>query len=503
MRAGDSQRRMRGLRVRCLPWRVWLLLALLAPACAHYHARNPSARMRYEDKIGREFAMEASAALRLVDEPEILNSVQAMGRRMADQLEGSRVSYRFFVVRDPTMNAFAVPGGYIYMFAGLLARVQSENELAGVLAHEIGHVEGNHFIRGQKKLDVTNIAVIAATILAATLGGGESAAAAGTLAQATQISTQLHYSREFEREADRTSIRLAHKAGYDPQGILSLFNTFHSQARLNASDLPPYFSTHPLPADRIYEVQSWIQAIHLPPPQHMKPIRGFDLARLSARLRLENHDELHAELEQAVREHPDSARARFLLGFFFLKRGDLDAARTSLGEAYRMDETASEHALYLARALQLSGRDAAAGALLDRVLEEEGASAGGPGRATVDVHEAEILLVRVLQRDPQNSLAEIFYGDLKAQTGQWDEALDHYRKGLALAPDSAFAHRSLGMACGKRNQIGESYYHLGLADKCAGRYLKALYYFRKALKHLPARSPDAEAVREEIEWLEQ
>ena len=455
--------------------------------------------MRYEDRVGREFAVEVSGVLRLMDEPEVLDYVKTLGQRIADQLEGSRIPYRFFAVRDPTMNAFAVPGGYIYVFAGLLTRVNSEDELAGVLAHEIAHVEANHFIRGQKKLDVTNVAVIAATILAATLGGGESAAAVGTLGQATQITSALHYSREFEREADRKSIRLAHGAGFDPTGIVSLFETFHAQARINASDLPPYFFTHPLPAERIHEVRSWVKAMQLPPPRH-RPTSGFDLARLTARIRMENNERVLADLRQDVSENPHSARARFLLGFFYLKRGELEHARAYLEEAYRMDGSVNEHALYLARALQLAGQVHDAGELLDRVLGSEGAP--GEGRVAVRDGEAEILLQRVLRNDPRNSLAEVFYGDLRAQTGDWDAALEHYRRALARAPESVFAHTSLGMAYGRLDRIGESYAALAMADKYAGRYIRALYYFRKALNHLPAQSDQALAVRKEIDRLE-
>jgi len=471
---------------------AWIPPVLLLAGCAYYHARSPSARISYEEKVGREFAMEASDVLRLMDEPEVLNYMKTLGHRISSRLEGSRITYRFFVIRDPTMNAFAVPGGYIYFFAGLLSQVKSEDELAGVMAHEIGHVEGNHFIRGQKKMDVTNVAVIAATILAAALGGGESAAAVGTLAQATQISASLHYSREFEREADRTSIRLTQKAGFAPEGILSLFDTFRVQARLNASDLPPYFSTHPLSVERIYEVQSWIEAIHLPPPQR-NPMHGFDLARLTARLRTESPDRVLAELEKGVRETPGSAHARFLLGYFHLKRGDIPHAKASLGEAYRMDDSVNEHALYLARALQLSGQVQEAGSLLEEVLRKD--PAGSVVQPSGHEDEAEVLLVKVLGRDPENSLAEVFYGDLKAQTDRWDEALSHYRKALDLAPDSSFAHLSLGMAYGRRNRMGESYHELGLAEKSAGRYLKALYYFKKALKHLPEKSEEAKEVQ--------
>ncbi len=479
---------------------VLLFLHLILSGCAYYHDRTPATRINYEDKVGHEFAMEASGVLRLMDEPEVLDFVKALGHRIGGELDGSRIQYRFFAVRDPVMNAFAVPGGYIYMYAGLLARVGSVDELAGVMAHEIGHVEGNHFIRGQKKLDVTNMAVIAATILAGVLGGGESAAAVGTLAQATQISASLYYSREFEREADRTSIRLAHKAGFDPEGITSMFDTFHAQSRLNASELPPYFSTHPLPVERIYEVQSWIGAIQLPPPGR-REIRGFDLARLTARLRTENDDKILEELLAGTGKAPKNAHAQFLLGYFYLKRGDLPLAQVHLEKALRMDGSVNEHALYLARALQLSGQVEEAGDLYEKVLRRD------PVRRAVQssgrVKEAEILLRRVMQREPENSLAEVFYADLKAQTDNWDQALHHYRKALVLAPDSSFAHLSLGMAYGRQGEIGKSYYELGLADKCAGRYLKALYYFNKAVKLLPHKSREAQAAREEIAWLEE
>ena len=450
-----------------------MILVFFLTGCAYYHARSPAHRISYEEKVGREFAVEASGVLRLTDEPEILDFVKTLGHQIADELVGSQTQYRFYVVREPVMNAFAVPGGYIYLFAGLIANVDSEDELAGIMSHEIGHVEGNHFIRGQKKLDITNIAVIAATILAATLGGGEHAAAIGTLAQAAQISTALHYSREFEREADRSSIRLSHKAGYQPEGITSMFDKFQAQARLNASDLPPYFSTHPLPTDRIYEVESWIRAIRLPPPEK-KLLKGFALARLTARIRTENDDKILSELQEDLRKNPKSAHAQFLLGYFHLKRGDLKPAKKYLGKAFEMNPSVNDYALYLARTFQLSGQ----------------------------VEQAESLLSRVLRREPENSLALVFFGDLKAQVNDWDSALFHYRKAITLAPDSSFAHLSLGMAYGRHNQIGMSYYQLGLADKCAGRFIKAQHYFKKALKHLPPKSKEAVSTKVEISRIE-
>ncbi len=294
------------------------IVSLLVSGCSYYQARSPSQKIRYEEKVGREFALEASAQLRLFDEPEVLDFVKRLGRVIAGQIPTTMNTYKYFVIRDPNMNAFSVPGGYIYVYLGLLRQVQSIDELAGVLAHEIAHVEANHFLRGQKKMEIANIATLASIILAAVLGGGEQAAAAGTLAQAAQISTQLHYSREFEREADLMALRYLHSSGFSTQGMLSLFETFYAKARINADDLPPYFYTHPLPAERINEVRTWIMA--------MRPSRGgqaevphvvgFDLARVTASLRLDTSDTAINAQRKLVDDHPDDVHAVFLLGYF-------------------------------------------------------------------------------------------------------------------------------------------------------------------------------------------
>lgn len=452
-----------------------LLLSLLAgmAGCGFYHARSPGQRVSYEEKIGKEFALEASSQLRLMDEPELLDFSKKLGKRLASNVYGSPYTYNFFVVRDPTMNAFAVPGGYVYLFAGLLSIVQSEDELAAVLAHEISHVEENHFIRGQKKLDATNIAAAAAMILAATLGGVQQAAAVGTLAQATQITTALHYSREFEREADRGSISLLRAAGFDPKGILTLFETFHSQARLNASDLPPYFYTHPLPMERLYEVRSWIEAT----PSLMArkdPVRGFDTARATARLRIQDQQQVLASLEEGALKNPADARAQFLTGFVYLKIGNLSLAIPYLEKALSLDASQAEHAMYLGRAHCLAGR----------------------------LDQAEEFFAVASRLEPDNSTLSVFLGDLATQKGKTAEALRYYERAVLLNPDSSFAEANLAMAYGRGGWTGKSYLHLALAYKNAGEYLKSLYYFKKARKLLDEDSKDAKLAEEQILWFE-
>ncbi len=453
------------------------IVSLLVSGCSYYQARSPSQKIRYEEKVGREFALEASAQLRLFDEPEVLDFVKRLGRVIAGQIPTTMNTYKYFVIRDPNMNAFSVPGGYIYVYLGLLRQVQSIDELAGVLAHEIAHVEANHFLRGQKKMEIANIATLASIILAAVLGGGEQAAAAGTLAQAAQISTQLHYSREFEREADLMALRYLHSSGFSTEGMLSLFETFYAKARINADDLPPYFYTHPLPAERINEVRTWIMA--------MRPSRGgqaevphvvgFDLARVTASLRLDTSDTAINAQRKLVDDHPDVVHAVFLLGYLQLKKGDLIAALDLLEKAYTRQPDRIEHVLYLARACLLSGR----------------------------IERAQELLREAGRLDPSDYRVEVLMGDLLSTQDDYEGALDHYLRASVLEPESSYVHTALAMVYGRQEQHGICYYHLGMADKHAGRYLKALYYFRKARRFVDPKTEVAIQVSKEIKLMEE
>ncbi len=449
---------------------VWLLGT---PGCTYMKTRSPGDRISYEEKVGQQFSLEASTYFRWMDEPEVLDFVKDLGHRLSAHLVGTPYEYRFYVIRDPTMNAFAVPGGYLCFFAGLIAQVDSVDGLAGVIAHEISRVEGNRFIRGQPKMDVADIATLAATILAAALGGGQGAAAGATLAQAAQQTASLHYSRQFEREADRNGLKLMREAGFDPNGMVSVFKRFYALARLNAADLPPYFYTHPLPAERIYEVEGWARAMRTVPRSRPKLETQFELARITARLRTERFDALAAWQKARVDENPQSAQARLLLGYLYLKRGRLPLAVEYLQRAFDMDRSIVEHYIYLARAYHLSGNLVRAKQLLEQAYEME----------------------------PKNTLVEVYYGDLMAQGEGWLEALHHYQRAVVLNPRSCIAHASLAKAYERIQERGKSYYELALSDKCAGRYLRAAYYFQKALNHLDKGGREAKLVRAELEWM--
>jgi predicted Zn-dependent protease len=255
--------------------------------------------------------------------------------------------------------------------------------------------------------------------------------------------------------------------------MASVFRKFHTLARLNAADLPPYFYTHPLPAERIYEVEGWAKAMGSLPRARPQLDMQFALARITARLRTERFDALAARQRARIDEDPQSARARFLMGYLYLKRGDLPLALEYLQEAFDMDSSFVEHYIYLARAYHLSG----------------------------NLVRARELLEKAYEIDPKNTLTEVFYGDLMAVGEGWLEALHHYQRAAILNPRSSIAHASLAKAYERIQERGKSYYELALADKCAGRYLKALYYFQKSLKYLPKDSREAKLAQQQIQWM--
>ncbi len=200
---------------------------------------------------------------RLVTDPEINEYVANLGRRLAYRAQNGDHRFHFFVVKAPSINAFALPGGFIGVHTGLLEATANESELAGVLAHEIAHVTQNHISRQIQAMRGTSIMTMA-TMLAALLVGGlmggggdfmQGALMAGTgLAQQQQI----NFTRAHEHEADRIGIGTLYAAGFDPRGLPSFFETMSRAESLSVKAIPEILRTHPVNVNRIAEARARI-----------------------------------------------------------------------------------------------------------------------------------------------------------------------------------------------------------------------------------------------------
>ncbi len=202
-----------------------------------------------EVKLGKAYAPQIERELggRIPDE-NLQSYVNQVGQRMARVCHHPEFSYRFTAVQEPMVNAFAVPGGHIFITRGLLEKLNSEAELASVLGHEVGHVVAQHTAAA-----ISREAVMTALIVAASVGGGVDAG--GASAFVSQC-LSLQYSREDETEADWAGLSYMTQAGYDPNGMIATMRVLH---KLQTERPIEFFSTHPNPETRIADIEERIE----------------------------------------------------------------------------------------------------------------------------------------------------------------------------------------------------------------------------------------------------
>jgi predicted Zn-dependent protease len=215
-----------------------------------------------ERELGDSVMREIRADPAFSDDSEVTDYLNVLGRRLASASLDSHQEFNFFLVLDPQINAFALPGGYVGVQSGLILAAQSESELAGVLGHEISHVLRHHIARSmaaQQRGQVVSLAAMAAALLLSAGSHSPDMAQAAIMgSQGAMVQNQLAYSRDFEREADRSGFQIMTRAGFDPQGMVSFFDRLQQSTRFeNAA--PAYLRSHPLTYERIADMQNLAQ----------------------------------------------------------------------------------------------------------------------------------------------------------------------------------------------------------------------------------------------------
>jgi beta-barrel assembly-enhancing protease len=208
-----------------------------------------------ERKLGGDSIRQARQFLDFVDDPELKEYIQSLGNKLVAAGGAQPQDFNFFIVNDPTLNAFAVPGGFVVVNTGLVLAAQTEAELAAALAHETAHITQRHYYRmmaQSKRITGPAMAAIIASIL---LAGrqGQAGEAAFALTTAGLAQAQLSFTYANEQEADRIGIGILADAGFDPRAMPSFFERLQNWGRLNESSLPPFLRTHPITATRISE----------------------------------------------------------------------------------------------------------------------------------------------------------------------------------------------------------------------------------------------------------
>jgi Zn-dependent protease with chaperone function len=206
-----------------------------------------------EVKMGKSYAQDVEKQVEILNDPEVESYVDELGQRLARTSRRPDISYHFRVVNTADINAFAIPGGFVYVNRGLIEKADNESELAGVLAHEIGHVAGRHSTRQMSKQLLT-----AGILAAAGAAAGAKSDTAGQLVSqgggAFAFFTFMKYSRDMERQADLLGLHNLHAAGYDGNGMVTFFDKLKEEGKGDPSRFETFFSTHPSPAERVENV---------------------------------------------------------------------------------------------------------------------------------------------------------------------------------------------------------------------------------------------------------
>jgi predicted Zn-dependent protease len=236
-----------------------------------------------------------------VDDPEVSDYVNRLGQRLVSASASPGGDFHFFVIRDGQVNAFAMFGGYIGINTGTILTAQSESELAGVVAHEISHVTQSHLARqisAQKQQSVLGMIAMAVALLAAR---SNSQAAGGAMvgAEAAMVQSQLAYSRDFEREADRVGYDILEKAGFDPRGMSEFFERLQRSTRVYENNAPVYMRSHPVTVERISDMQNRQQRA---PYKQIRDSLDFHLVRAKLRAQLGSPKEAVSDFETLLRE---------------------------------------------------------------------------------------------------------------------------------------------------------------------------------------------------------
>jgi predicted Zn-dependent protease len=238
---------------------AWALLAAAAAACAVNPVTGHRELMLYSEaqeiELGKQTDAEVAATYGIYDDPALQSYVSRLGLTLAAKGQRPDLPWRFTVVDSPVINAFAVPGGAVYVTRGILALMSSEAELAAVLGHEIGHVNARHSMSQMSQQQVAQIGLVVGSAVSKTFAKYAGLAGAGL-----QV-LFLKYSRDDENQSDALGVAYARAAGYDPADMAVTFAGLQKMGDLSGggNSLPGFLSTHPLTADRITHVQSLLQ----------------------------------------------------------------------------------------------------------------------------------------------------------------------------------------------------------------------------------------------------
>jgi predicted Zn-dependent protease len=456
-------------------WICWLTIGLvLVNTLGVLPARAISTRE--EEELGKEFMKIIRERFEFVEDSLVVDYVNQVGQRVVAALPNPPFPYRFHVIREDVFNAFATPAGNVFIYSGLLSAMESEEELAGLLAHEIAHVHCRHIsekIERSKKLSVATLAGVVAGILLGIGGVGEAAQALTVGSMAAGQSAMLAYSRSDEAEADQIGLSYLYKAGYGGEGLVKVFEKIMAKRWFGPKEIPTYVTTHPAVEDRIVDVRNRVADIEAR-QGHPPAVDPIPFLRAQTRL-LANYGDEFAVLkrfEAALAQEPDNSLRHYQYGLILARVG-------------RRDEAAQ----HLQRALVTKAFD-------PLVLVDLGKIYFLDGR----YEKALKTLESAVQTSPGDPEGLFYLGRTQLELGAPEKAVPTFTELVQAHPEYNEGYFYLGKTYSDLGQPAEAYYYLGRHHHLKGAMKNAAFQYERALKATtdPARRQELEKLLAEV-----
>jgi len=423
-----------------------------------------------ERELGQRLLKQVLSQVRLLDDPEIVDFVRETGKSILDVIERKYFRYRFFVIRDPALNAFAMPGGLVFVHSGLLEAVDSQNELACVLAHEFAHVQGRHVARRMDNMKYVSIGTAVMAIAGLFLGRGQLGSAILTGSMAMNQAIALKYSRADEQEADRRAFQWLCKAGWDPRGLKTTLEKMMKNNWLGSPHIPKYLSTHPVPEERL----TYLEDLWKSHPCYLKHKEDpFRLKRIQVKIKVLSNDpaELISRYEQLLKRSPKNVE------FLYAYALSLDRARRFSKAIETFDKIL---ALYPDKEI---------------FLRDKGITFFHMGR----YRDAITTLKTYQKRHPTDIATTYFLARAYLEGGAPQKALAYFKRLLPEWEENTNFLFQLGRCYAGIGQEGMAHYYFYKFYALTGRTDVAQYHKKRAMTLLPKDSPVLKKLKKEKE----
>jgi predicted Zn-dependent protease len=383
-----------------------------------------------EDELSEEFLKAVFQEFEVIKDPVIDEYINKVGHNVVATMPAQPFPYKFYAVRQDAYNAFAGPGGHIFIFSGLFIALESEDELAALLAHEIAHVSCRHIsdmIQKSKKTGMATMAGVVAGILIGLGGAGTLGSALTIGSMAAGQSAALAYSREHEVQADQIGRNYLQKAGYTLTGLQSVLKKIRAVDWFGPDEIPTYLRTHPATEERIMYLDNLLGRS---PAVPLKKNEAFERAHIRMTALYGNPDQTARMFKAQIDANPDDAMAHYGYGLVMERSANPKTAVTHLAIARKLLPDDPYLTTDLGEACFLAG----------------------------DYSQALALLTGAPHNTPDKYL---YLGRTQMALDQYAAAADTFKKLVDDDPEHGEAYYLLGEAKGKLGEMGSAHYYLG------------------------------------------